>query len=146
MCERNLRLTMKKLTGTLLILLASAVGGRMVLAERSPAETPAAARGPAVATDQPNYIPGTTAGIIGSYFFPNEMVKLQVLHADGTPSTGANHEPWSVQANSQGDFLTEWQVCEGDCLGLELQLTAVGQQSGLGASLCLAMGGSPSRL
>src|SRR6266849_4124588 len=101
---------MKKLSGILFILLASAVGGRLLLAERPPAGPLTAQRGAEVATDQPEYVPGTTAGIIGSDFLPNETVRLQVLHADGTPSSGVDHQPWSVLANSHGDFISEWHV------------------------------------
>src|SRR5437867_3948508 len=41
-----------------------------------------------VTTDQSDYAPGSTAQINGSGFTPGEVVQLQVLHADGTPSTG----------------------------------------------------------
>src|SRR5258705_12313962 len=65
-----------------------------------------------VVTDKGDYAPGTTAYIAASDFLPKETVVLQVLHADGTPDTGEDHEPWSVQANSHGDLVTEWHVCE----------------------------------
>ncbi|HYT60933.1 MAG TPA: HYR domain-containing protein, partial [Haliangiales bacterium] len=84
-------------------------------------------------TDRADYPPGSAAYIIGDGFLPKETVRLQVLHADGTPSTGDDHEPWSVQANAQGEFASAWHVCEDDCLGAVLELTAAGQRSGLTA-------------
>ncbi len=96
---------------------------------------------PEVATDQPDYPPGSTAGIIGSDFLPRETIQLQVLHADGTPSTGTDHQPWQVRADAHGDFLTTWHVCEDDCLGSELRLTAVGLRSGFTADTLFSDGG-----
>jgi PKD repeat protein len=84
-----------------------------------------------VATDQLDYSPGATANITGSGFAAGETVVLQVLHADGTESTGADHDPWSVAADAEGAFTTSWHVCEDDCLGSTLQLIAAGQTSGL---------------
>jgi uncharacterized repeat protein (TIGR01451 family) len=126
---------MKKLAERLLVLLLSAAGSGMLLAERPPAGPPVHPRAVAeVSMDQPDYAPGSTAGIAGSYFMPNETVALQVLRTDGTPGVGASHEAWTVEANGRGDFLTEWHVCEDDCVGTELQLVAVGQQSGFVAT------------
>src|SRR5438105_4013607 len=86
-----------------------------------------------VTTDQTDYAPGTTAVISGSGFAAGEPVFLQVLHADGTPGDGEDHEPWSVQADESGSFLTSWHVCEDDCVDSTLLLTAFGQSSGLAA-------------
>ena len=83
-----------------------------------------------VTTDQLDYSPGATAIISGSGFGSGETVVLQVLHADGTESTGADHDPWSVAADVEGAFTTSWHVCEDDCLGSTLQLIAAGQTSG----------------
>ena len=83
-----------------------------------------------VATDQPDYAPGSTAIITGTGFAAGETVTLQVLHADGTLSTGDDHLPWTVLADPDGAFVTTWHVCEDDCVGSTLRLTAVGQTSG----------------
>src|SRR6266511_3826987 len=84
-----------------------------------------------VSTDQADYPPGSTAYITGSGFLAGETVQCQVLHADGTPSTGADHDPWPVVADDAGGFQTTWHVCEDDCVGSTLELTATGQTSGL---------------
>ena len=78
---------------------------------------PTATLGAEVITDQEDYSPGATAIITGSGFAPGETVVLQVLHADGTPPTGADHDPWNVIADEDGAFTTSWHVCEDDCLG-----------------------------
>jgi hypothetical protein len=86
-----------------------------------------------VTTDQPDYAPGTTAIISGSGFTAGESVVLQVLHGDGTPDEGEDHQPWAVEADASGSFTTTWHVCEDDCVDSTLVLTAVGQTSGLTA-------------
>src|SRR5579859_5418996 len=121
---------MKHLTLTVLLWLSGIAGSPLLLAERSPGGPPERSVIAELATDRTDYEPGSTAAIVGSEFLPHEMVALQVVHADGTASEGDGHQPWSVQANGNGDFLAQWHVCEGDCPGLELQVTAVGQQSG----------------
>jgi len=83
-----------------------------------------------VSTDQSDYAPGSTATITGSGFTASESVKLQVLHADGTPSTGSDHDPWTVTADDNGGFTTTWFVCTDDCVGSTLQVTAAGLSSG----------------
>ena len=92
---------------------------------------PDTTEGTAVWTDQSDYLPGATATIAGRGFQPGETVFVQVLHADGTPATGADHEPWAIVADAEGAFQTAWHVCEDDCLGSVLELTAAGQVSGL---------------
>src|SRR6185295_13983734 len=62
-----------------------------------------------------------------------ENVTLRVVHADGTPSTGAEHDPWTVAASRVGHFVTSWHVCEDDCVGSVLLATADGVSSGLHA-------------
>ena len=135
---------MKTLTGLIVAVITSAVGGGLLLAQRSPGDHQPPSRSAEVMTDQPDYLPGTTAGIVGDDFFPHETVQLQVLHADGTPSTGAEHQPWFVKADSHGEFVTSWHVCEDDCLGSELKLTAIGQRSGLSATALFSDGGQSS--
>jgi uncharacterized repeat protein (TIGR03803 family) len=91
---------------------------------------PLPASGPAVTTDQSDYAPGTTARIQGSGFLPGESVSLQVLHADGTPDDGQDHAPWTVVASPTGSFQSTWHVCEDDCVGSTLEVTASGHTSG----------------
>jgi uncharacterized delta-60 repeat protein len=86
-----------------------------------------------VFTDKSDYLPGSTAWISGEGFEPAETVVLQVLHADGRPSDGADHEPWPVAADANGSFQSTWHVCEDDCVGSTLSLSASGQTSGLSA-------------
>ncbi len=93
----------------------------------------ASAQTPSVATDLADYAPGATAQITGSGFWPNEIVTLQVTHADGTPDGGAGHEPWTVTAGPLGSFTTSWYVDPDDSLGSTFLLTAVGRDSGLTA-------------
>src|SRR5262245_430166 len=84
-------------------------------------------------TDQPDYGPGERALLIGSGFLPSEFVSVRVVHADGTPSTGADHDPWVVAADDNGRFVTSWQVCADDCVNKPLRATADGLNSGLHA-------------
>ncbi len=90
---------------------------------------------PFVGTDQADYPPGATAYISGKDFQAGETVWLQVLHADGTPNSGDEHEPWAVLAGSDGAFQSTWHVCEDDCLGATLLLTATGESSALVAQM-----------
>src|SRR5260221_12797401 len=86
-------------------------------------------------TDQGDYAPGSTATITGSGFWANEVVMLQVHHADGTPDTGADHDPWYVTADANGNFVTTWHVCTDDCVGSTLRASADGQSSSLHAEV-----------
>ena len=89
----------------------------------------------ALVTDSLDYQPGSTATINGNGFQPGESVQLQVLHADyhaGDP-IGEDHEPWHAVADSSGNIFTTWHVCEDDCLGKLLRVTAIGQSSGIEA-------------
>ncbi|MSR63205.1 MAG: HYR domain-containing protein [Planctomycetes bacterium] len=86
-------------------------------------------------SDQADYQPGTTATLSGAGFAADESVRMLVVHADGSPSTGADHDPWDVTADSTGAFTTTWHVCEDDCVGETLVATADGQSSGLHAEI-----------
>lgn len=83
-----------------------------------------------VMTDRSDYAAGATAVIFGSGFAAGETISLHVLHADDTPATGAEHQPWTVKADTLGNYVTTWYVCEDDCVGSHLALTAIGQSSG----------------
>src|SRR5436190_804671 len=92
---------------------------------------------PYVATDQADYPPGGLVLISGGGFASGETVQLQVLHiVDGTNdnSTSPAHQPWQVTADADGNFTSNWDVpFDEDEAGATLQLTAVGQTSGLTA-------------
>src|SRR5437867_3168238 len=89
-----------------------------------------------VTTDQADYPPGSIVYITGAGFAPGEIVTNQVLHV---PDTGDNntspaHDPWTVTADTDGNFSTTWYIpLDEDELNATLQLTATGQSSGLTA-------------
>src|ERR1043166_2762480 len=86
-------------------------------------------------TDKPDYSPGTTATITGSGFAAGEPVIVQVLRADGADADyDLDHVPWSVIADTNGDFVTTWHVCEDDCVNAALVASAVGTLSGATAA------------
>ena len=62
------------------------------------------ARAATVTTDKADYPPGATAYITASGFQVGETVSFQVLHADGSPSTGVDHDPWYVTDGGVGDL------------------------------------------
>src|SRR6266496_3570460 len=84
---------------------------------------------PVLTSDSMDYQPASTATLTGSGFQAFEPVQLLVQHADGTPDTGAEHQPWIAYADADGNFTTTWHVCEDDCVGSLLQATADGQTS-----------------
>ncbi|HYV26383.1 MAG TPA: hypothetical protein VFA77_02550, partial [Candidatus Eisenbacteria bacterium] len=81
-------------------------------------------------TDKTDYSPGTLAVLTGKGFQAGETINLQVVHADGTPDTGVDHEIWTTVADANGTFQTQWHVCEDDCVGSILLATANGLTSG----------------
>src|ERR1051326_7047465 len=123
------------------IFLASVAAFSLLLSRSVRSRAHLLRRAPQVATDQTDYSPASTASISGSGFLPKERVRLQVTRTDPAPDTAADHEPWFVQAGWHGDFATSWHVC--DCLGAVLELTAVGQRSGLTARAQFTDGPSP---
>ena len=90
-----------------------------------------------VSTDQIDYQPDTTATIDGSGFLPGETVELQVLNLTTPSDTGPEHDPWSTNADVNGDFETTWYVTS-DEINQILQLTATGLTSGLVAQRVFA--------
>src|SRR5262245_42233298 len=84
---------------------------------------------PIISMDQADYEPGETASFIGRGFEPFETVTLQVLHSDGREDNDADHLPWTVTANQDGEITSAWFVGE-DSSNSMLQLTAVGSTSG----------------
>src|SRR5438552_5254037 len=87
-----------------------------------------------VTTDKADYQPGATVYITGSGFGHGEPVQCQVLHIPdtGDNNTSSAHLPWSVTADSNGNFSTTWGVpLDQDEVGATLELTATGQTSTL---------------
>src|SRR6266853_2432968 len=89
-------------------------------------------------TDKPDYPPGATVTITGNGFGSNDTVTLQVLHVldifDNDTSTA--HQPWTVTADADGNFVATWVVPIGeDEAGATLEATATGDPSELSASV-----------
>ena len=85
-----------------------------------------------VTSDQPDYAPRSTAVFTGAGFQPGETVQLKVKNLDrpcNTVSADSSYLPWTVVADEDGGFVTNWIVC--DCPGDSLRLKATGQTSGL---------------
>lgn len=123
-----------------LLALVLCLGSFAGIALRAQAQSPSDPTGPdstlvepKVWTENSDYAPGSTAAISGTAFQPGETVVLVVHHADGRPDTGADHQPWPVVADQAGSFQSQWHVCEDDCVGATLLITAVGQTSGFTA-------------
>ncbi|HEV8285639.1 MAG TPA: T9SS type A sorting domain-containing protein [Chitinophagaceae bacterium] len=87
-------------------------------------------------SDQQDYAPGSVATLTGTGFTPGETVTLQVIHVGEDPdgTDPQYHEPWTVVADENGNFVTTWNVpVDGDALGASFKATADGQSSGLHA-------------
>ncbi len=80
-------------------------------------------------SDKLDYAPGENAVLTGAGFEAFEFVTMQVVHADGSPVIGAQHD-WGVQADAAGAFVTNWLVCNIDCVGATLIASAYGESSG----------------
>ncbi|WP_066403007.1 MBG domain-containing protein [Flavisolibacter tropicus] len=83
-----------------------------------------------VTTDKPDYAPRSTAVFTGTGFLPGETVSLRVknlFRACNTVTADSSYLPWTVVADANGGFVTNWTVC--DCRGDSLRLRAVGQAS-----------------
>jgi hypothetical protein len=84
-----------------------------------------------VTSDKPDYAPRTNAVFTGTGFSPGETVVLKVKNLNqpcNTVSADSSYLLWSVNADSDGGFVTNWTVC--DCNGDSLRLKATGQTSG----------------
>src|SRR6266436_8284192 len=101
-----------------------------------------AATAATVTTDRSDYPLGSTAIITGSGFASGESVQVQAVHADGRVDTDADHNPWQVIADTNGNFTTSWCVCEADDLDSTLVVTAIGISSGSTASATFTDGGA----
>ena len=84
-----------------------------------------------VTSDKPDYAPRSTAVFTGAGFQPGETVQLKVknlFRPCNTVSADSSYLPWSVVADANGGFVTNWTVC--DCAGDSLRLKATGLASG----------------
>lgn len=105
-----------------------------------------------VLTDKADYLPGEFATITANGLQLGETAQLQVLHIDGTPNTGAGHQPWQVTDGVttpsyvdgqgmqhlpdldgivNGSIQTSWYVNPDDSLSSTFELTATELSSGL---------------
>ncbi|MBB1286786.1 Ig-like domain repeat protein, partial [Flavisolibacter sp. BT320] len=83
-----------------------------------------------VTTDKPDYAPRSNAVFTGTGFKPYEDVQLKVknlFRACNTVAADSSYLPWTVKADVNGGFVTNWTVC--DCLGDSLRLKATGLTS-----------------
>src|SRR5436309_2222840 len=96
-----------------------------------------------LASDQGDYSPGSTAIFTGSGFQPDETVTLRLWHADGTPASAPGDGPWQATANVAGGFTRLWAVCQQDCPGTTLVLTASGDASSLSAQTSFSVQALP---
>lgn len=86
-----------------------------------------------VTTDKGDYLPGETALIAGWGFAPNEWVTLQVVHVNGL-ADGNGHGPFHALADEAGNVTATWYVDPDDSTGSYLQLTGLGETSGVSGS------------
>jgi len=97
-----------------------------------------------IATDKPDYPPGSTVTITGSGFQANESIVMQVLVIDPAVNdndTSPAHKPFSATADASGNLQTTWVVpADGDELGATLKATADGQSSKLHAEVVFTDG------
>ncbi|MFM8433373.1 MAG: immunoglobulin domain-containing protein, partial [Bacteroidota bacterium] len=80
-------------------------------------------------SDQPDYPPGSVATFFGMGFAPYDTVTLHVEHVNMMADDSATYDssqyiPWTVVADSMGDFTTQWVVCS--CDGDTLMAVATG--------------------
>ncbi|NTS43252.1 MBG-2 domain-containing protein, partial [Flavisolibacter sp. BT320] len=83
-----------------------------------------------VTTDKPDYTPRSNAVFSGTGFQPGETVQLKVKNLSrpcNTVTADSSYLPWTVKADTEGNFATNWTVC--DCAGDSLRLKATGQTS-----------------
>ena len=80
---------------------------------------------PAVISDKTGYFAGESVAITGSGFAADEVVTLQVTHADGTAEADAGHAPFTVIADAAGAFTASWTLGD-DGQGHNFALRAAG--------------------
>ena len=94
---------------------------------------PGSYTGPSLLADSSDYHPGSVATFTGSGFLPGEQIEMHIVHTL-PPSPGTHHQPWTITADANGDFVCTWLV-GNDCFGQHLIGTATGLVSGLIASI-----------
>ncbi|RXK57822.1 HYR domain-containing protein [Lacibacter luteus] len=85
-----------------------------------------------VISDKPDYAPRSNAVFTGAGFQAFEQVQLKVKNLNSpcnTVTADSSYLPWTVVADANGAFVTNWTVC--DCPGDSLRLKATGITSGL---------------
>ena len=82
-----------------------------------------------LASDLPDYPPGTIATLTGTGFEPGEEVHMAVHRLDEGLGAVERDWAWTSLADENGAFVTEWYVCD-QCGGASLQATATGASSG----------------
>src|SRR5437764_1397763 len=93
-----------------------------------------AASAQTLTTDALDYPPGSTVTITGTGYQANEAVTMRVTHNPTCcdDSSAADHQPWYITADADGNFVTTWW-CPADLDegGAYLIATANGQASAL---------------
>src|SRR5262245_15043549 len=82
-------------------------------------------------TNEPGQIAGEQVLILGTGFTPNEVIQLDVKHADGTAEPGMGHAAFSVVAGADGAFVTPWVIRPEDAQGDQFQVTSRGLTTGV---------------
>ncbi|HSB93878.1 MAG TPA: hypothetical protein VLC28_12200, partial [Flavitalea sp.] len=125
-CNMNIMHSMfRTLRVTIAVILLTFVGSMTYAQTTEPTYGPAS-----VTTDKGDYAPRSNAVFTGAGFKPGEQVQLKVknlFRACNTVSADSSYLPWTVTADANGGFVTNWTVC--DCAGDSLRLRAVGQSS-----------------
>ena len=85
--------------------------------------------GATVSVDRFNYKPGDTAAIKGAGFLPGELVKVQVVHANGQ-NEGEAHLPFTIVSDGEGRIADQWIVPTTETGNRVFALTAEGLSSG----------------
>lgn len=83
---------------------------------------------PSLATDRPDYSPGSQVAISGSGFKPGERVRLLILQSDLRENGRPEHQPWQVRADRTGAFQATWPVTAHEA-GATLWLAVRGMSS-----------------
>src|SRR6185436_8372189 len=74
-----------------------------------------------VTTDKEDYAPYSIVYITGAGFAPGETVSNIVVQISG-PAAGAIYDSWTVVADTNGNFETEWFVFSDELLNTTLEL------------------------
>src|SRR6185369_9097919 len=83
-----------------------------------------------VTTDKEDYPPYSVVYITGAGFAPGETVSNIVVQIEG-PAPGTIYDSWTVVADENGNFLTDWLIFSDELAGTTLELTATGLDSSL---------------